>query len=315
MFFLQAPKVRALEVFTRMPERYRQKNCPSVWADANQGGRAIDSFLEGPVFDADGALYVTDIPFGRIFRITPRGDWDLVVQYDGEPNGMKFLNQGELLITDYKLGLMRLNIAQQTLTPFLARRNTESFRGVNDLTLSSRGEIYFTDQGQTGLHDPTGRVYRYTPASGKLDLLLNNVPSPNGIVLSPDEKVLFVACTRGNCVWRMPLQADGSVSKTGQFFTSYGTSGPDGLAMDVQGRLLVANPGLGYVWVLNTRGEPDEVLHAPKVGEQLASVSLTNLAFGGAQNQHIYCTDSTHGQILTARMEVAGAAQYQTCSV
>jgi gluconolactonase len=52
------------------------------------------------------------------------------------------------------------------------------------------------------------------------------VPSPNGIVLSPDEKFLFVAMTRGNCVWRMPLMPDGSVTKAGQFFTSYGPSGP-----------------------------------------------------------------------------------------
>jgi gluconolactonase len=306
MYLLNSPKVRELEVFSSMPTRYRKQGVNSVWADANQGGRAIDSFLEGPVFDASGNLYVTDIPFGRIFKITPQGDWDLVIEYDGEPNGMKWLNKDELLITDYKNGLMCLQVAKQTMSPYLQRRNTESFKGVNDLCISSQGEVYFTDQGQTGLHDPTGRVYRYAPATAKLDLLLHNVPSPNGIVLSPDEKVLFVACTRGNCVWRMPLQSDGSVSKTGQFFTSYGTSGPDGLAVDIQGRLLVANPGLGYVWVLNTRGEPDEVLHAPKQGGKLANVSLTNLAFGGKQNQHIYCTDSSHGSILTARMDVAG---------
>jgi gluconolactonase len=309
MFYLNTPKVRELEVWSSMPLEFRKTSVRSVWADANQGGKAIDSFLEGPVFnpfDSSGNLYVTDIPYGRIFKITPQGAWHLVTEYDGEPNGMKFLDANMLLITDYKNGLVSLDIHSGKVTPFLARRNTESFKGVNDLTIASNGDIYFTDQGQTGLHDPTGRVYRYAPQSGKLDLLLNNVPSPNGIVLSPDEKFLFVACTRGNCVWRMPLQADGSVSKTGQFFTSYGTSGPDGLAMDVSGRLLVANPGLGYVWVINPRGEVDEVLHAPKVDGKLAAVSLTNLAFGGESNQSIYCTDSTNGQILTARMDVAG---------
>jgi gluconolactonase len=101
------------------------------------------------------------------------------------------------------------------------------------------------------------------------------------------------------------------VSKVGQFFTSYGPSGPDGLAMDTQGRLLVANPGLGYIWVINTRGEPVEVWHAPKVRnvvgvEELASASLTNLAFGGADHQSIFCTDSTNGRILTGRMSVPG---------
>jgi gluconolactonase len=308
MFYLNTPKVRELSVFTEMPAEFRKTGVRSVWADANQGGKAIDSFLEGPVFDGAGNLYACDIPFGRIFKITPQGTWKLAFEYDGEPNGMKFLSSNQLLITDYKNGLMLLDLATQNITPFLARRNTESFKGVNDLTIAKNGDIYFTDQGQTGLHDPTGRVYRYAPQSGKLDLLLNNVPSPNGIVLSPDEKFLFVACTRGNCVWRMPLQADGSVSKTGQFFTSYGTSGPDGLAMDERGRLLVANPGLGYVWVVNPRGEVDEVLHAPKVEGKLAAVSLTNLAFGGADNKTIYCTDSSNGRILTARMDVAGVS-------
>ncbi len=300
MFYLNPPKIRELEVWSSMPESFRRPGVRSVWADANQGGKAIDSFLEGPVFDDAGNLYVTDIPFGRIFKIDPQGKWTLAFEYDGEPNGMKFLSRDQLLITDYKNGLMLLNLTKQIMAPYLARRNTESFKGVNDLTISSSGDIYFTDQGQTGLHDPTGRVYRYTPASGRLDLLLNNIPSPNGIVLSPDEKFLFVAVTRGNCVWRMPLLADGSVSKTGQFFTSYGPSGPDGLAMDESGRLIVANPGLAYIWVLNSRAEPVQVLQASP------GHSLTNIAFGGVHRDELFVTNSTTGEILRTKMDYPG---------
>lgn len=301
MFLLHQPQVRELEVFTSMPDAFRRTGVRSAWADVNQGGRLADSFLEGPVFDAEGNLYVTDIPFGRVFRVTPKGDWDLVAQWDGEPNGLKFLSAGQLLVADYKNGLVALDIASGQLRPYLERRNGERFKGVNDLVFDSRGNLYFTDQGQTGLHDPTGRVYRLG-RDGRLDLLLSNVPSPNGLVLSNDERFLFVAATRGNCVWRMPLQADGSVSKAGQFFTSYGPSGPDGLAMDVQGRLLVANPGLGYVWVLGPRAEPEEVLTG------LSGASVTNLAFGGVDRRTLFCTDSTHGRILKADMAHAGAA-------
>lgn len=299
MILLHQPEVRELEVFTTMPPEFRRTGARSSWADVNQGGRAADSFLEGPVVDAAGNLYVTDIPFGRVFRIGPAGDWSLVGQWDGEPNGMKFLSPGELLITDYKNGLVVLEIASGRVRPYLERRNSERFKGVNDLVFDTRGNLYFTDQGQTGLHDPTGRVYRLAP-DGRLDMLLGNVPSPNGIVLSVDERFLFVAATRANCVWRMPLLADGSVSKAGQFFTSYGPSGPDGLSMDEEGRLLVANPGLGYVWVLNRYAEPELVLMGPR------GASLTNLAFGGADRKTLYCTDSTHGTVLRARMEVAG---------
>ena len=299
MFFLAQPEVRETAVFTRMPDRYRRTGVRSDWADANRGGQPTDSFLEGPVFDAQGNLYVTDIPFGRIFRIDPRGEWDQVAEWAGEPNGMKFLNDRELLITDYRNGLMLCDIASGAVRPFLERRNSERFKGVNDLVFDSRGNLYFTDQGQTGLHDPTGRLYRLRP-NGQLDLLLGNVPSPNGVALSPDERVLYLGVTRGNQVWRVPLLDDGSVSKVSAFFTSYGPSGPDGLAVDEAGRLIVANPGLGYAWVLNHRAEPECVLRS------CAGASLTNVAFGGPDRKTLYCTESVSGSVLCATLDRAG---------
>ncbi|MDM0036960.1 SMP-30/gluconolactonase/LRE family protein [Variovorax sp. J22P271] len=302
MFLLQPPQVRDLEPFTRMPDALRRRES-SVWADANRGGQPTDSFLEGPVFDDLGNLYVADIPFGRIFRIDPAGLWSQVAEYDGEPNGMKFLDARTLLVTDYKNGLMRIDVATGAVTPHLQRRNSERFKGVNDLVIDAKGSIYFTDQGQTGLHDSTGRLYRLRP-DGQLDLLLSNVPSPNGVALSPDGKVLYLAVTRGNCVWRVPLLPDGSVAKVSQFFTSYGPSGPDGLAVNAEGRVLVANPGLGWVWVLNARAEPVIVLRGP------AGASLTNIAFGGADRSVLFVTDSTHGSIMSASLDVPGAPLY-----
>ena len=304
MLLVNPPIIRPLGLFSSMPDKYRRTGVRSLWADVNQGGRLADSFLEGPVFDENGNLYVTDIPFGRVFRIDPTGEWDLVAQWDGEPNGMKFLSPGQLLVTDYRNGLVVLDIQSGQVRPFLERRNSERFKGLNDLVFDSKGHLYFTDQGQTGLHDPTGRVYRLAP-DGRLDMLLSNVPSPNGIVLSNDERFLFVAATRGNCVWRMPLLPDGSISKAGQFFTSYGPSGPDGLAMDTRGNLLIANPGLAYVWVLNARAEPVEILTGTP------GASLTNLAFGGPDRKTVYCVDSTHGTVLLAEMIVAGSPIHQ----
>jgi gluconolactonase len=298
MFLLNPPRVVDLQPFTRLPERFRQRQ-HSDWSRANRGGQPTDSFLEGPVADDHGNLYVTDIPFGRVFRIDAAGDWTQVAEYDGEPNGMKLLDDRTLLVTDYRHGLMRIDIATGRVEPFLERRNSERFKGVNDLVFDAGGNLYFTDQGQTGLHDATGRLYRLRP-SGQLDLLLANVPSPNGVALSPDQKVLYLAVTRDNCVWRMPLLADGSVAKVSRFFTSYGPSGPDGLAVDRQGRVLVANPGLGLVWVLNTRAEPEIVLRG------VPGASLTNLAFGGPGHDVLHVTDSTHGTVLRAEPGVAG---------
>ena len=70
--------------------------------------------------------------------------------------------------------------------------------------------------------------------------------------------------------------------------------------MDTQGRLVVANPGLGYAWVLNTRAEPVWVLRS-----QTGS-SLTNVAFGGEDSRTLYCTESTSGSILRFCLDVPG---------
>jgi len=304
MFLLQAPEVRETEIFTQMPERFRRTGVSSDWADANRGGQPTDSFLEGPVFDAAGNLYVTDIPFGRIFRIDPRGEWEQVAEWAGEPNGTKFLNERELLITDYRNGLMVCEIASGAVRPFLERRNSERFKGVNDLTFDSRGNLYFTDQGQTGLHDPTGRLYRLRP-SGELDLLLANVPSPNGVALSADERVLYLGVTRANQVWRVPLLPDGSVAKVSAFFTSYGPSGPDGLAVDQCGRVIVANPGLGVAWVLNPKAEPVLVLRS------CVGASLTNVAYGGPERKTLYCTESISGSVLRVELDAPGLSLHR----
>jgi gluconolactonase len=304
---LEPPQVRETEVFTRLPERYRRTGVRSSWADANRGGQPTDSFLEGPVFDAHGNLFVTDIPFGRIFRIDAQGEWEQVAEWDGEPNGAQFLNERELVVADYRNGLMAVDVESGAVRPFLDRRNSERFKGVNDLVFDSRGNLYFTDQGQTGLHDPSGRLYRLRP-DGRLDLLLANVPSPNGVALSSDERVLYLAVTRANQVWRVPLLEDGSVSKVSAFFTSYGPSGPDGLAVDQAGRLIVANPGLGYAWVLNHRAEPEIVLRSG------AGMSLTNVAFGGPDRKTLYCTESVTGTVLRATLDQPGLPLHRASS-
>src|SRR5690349_8174087 len=100
MYFPHAPELRDTEVHCAMPAPLRRTGVRSAWADANRGGRAVDSFLEGPVADGNGNLYVTDIPFGRIFRITPSLVWEVVAEYGGEPNGMKLLDDNHLVVTD-----------------------------------------------------------------------------------------------------------------------------------------------------------------------------------------------------------------------
>ena len=292
------PEVIEARVLTRVPDRFRKAG-RTAWCDANKPGHEIDSFLEGPCFDRAGNLYVTDIPYGRIFRIAPSLEWTLVAQYDGWPNGAALHRDGTLWITDYRRGILRIDpssIGEPQVV--LGHRNSESFRGVNDLTFDRGGNCYFTDQGQTGLHDPSGRVYRLR-ANGQLDLVFGGIPSPNGVALDATGKVLYVAVTRANQVWRGPLLADGSVSKVGAFRTFFGTSGPDGLAVDVENRLVVCHASLGGAFVLDARGEVTHFVKSP------AGSTVTNAAYRPGTDR-LVLTESETGSILEAVMPAAG---------
>ncbi|HUS97463.1 MAG TPA: SMP-30/gluconolactonase/LRE family protein [Hyphomicrobiaceae bacterium] len=300
------PKELPATVWTDMPSEFRRPGQYPPWGSANKPGHAVDCFLEGPSFDRDGNLYVTDIPYGRIFRISPGRQWTLVAEYDGWPNGLKIHRDGRFFITDYKHGIMQLDPGTGAVTPVLTHRRSESFRGVNDLVFDYEGRMYFTDQGQTGMHDPTGRVYRYNLETEALELLVANAPSPNGLVLNPEQNTLYVAVTRGNGVWRVPILADGGTTKV-SIFTALagGVSGADGMAIDSAGRLFVCDAGNGCAWVFTKWAEP-----VYRVRSGTGGRSTTNIAFGGPENRHVFITESDTGNILTAEMEVPGQPMY-----
>jgi len=288
-WYPQAPTL-ATRVHSEMPAHFRRAEV-TEWSRANKAGHPIDSFLEGPCFDEAGNLYVTDIPHGRLFCVAPDGVWSLVADYDGEPNGLARHPDGRLFIADYKNGILAFDPSDRTIAPVLTRRNGERFKGVNDLVFARNGDLYFTDQGQTGLHDPTGRVFRLR-IDGRLDCLLDNGPSPNGLVLSAAEDVLFVAMTRDNAIWRLPLLGDGGTAKVGRFASFHGTSGPDGLAMDPAGNLLVAHASLGAVFVLGRQGEP-----VARIASCRGS-TVTNITLGPRGG--LFITESSSGSILFA---------------
>ncbi|HLX23294.1 MAG TPA: SMP-30/gluconolactonase/LRE family protein [Usitatibacter sp.] len=301
-----APEVIEARVLTRLPDSFRKKR-RNEWSDANKPGHDVDCFLEGPSFDREGNLFVVDIPFGRIFRISPALEWTLAAEYDGWPNGTAFHQDGSLWIADYRRGLFKLDPGSSGsrssgMTSVLAHRNTESFKGMNDLTFDFEGNCYFTDQGQTGFHDPSGRVYRLR-ASGQLDLVIAGIPSPNGVALDLSRRFIYVAVTRANQVWRGPILADGNVSKVGAFRTFFGTSGPDGMAVSADNGLVVCHASLGGAFVCNAKGEVTHFVKSP-VGS-----TVTNVAFRPGASK-VVMTESETGSILEADLQSKGAPLY-----
>jgi gluconolactonase len=300
----QALKKSEARRFTALPAKFRKKG-RTAWSDPNRQGAPVDSFLEGPSFDRKGNLWCVDIPFGRIFRIDPGGEWELIVQYDGWPNGLKIHKDGRVFVADYKRGLMVLDPKSGKIESLLATAFSEGFKGLNDLHFADNGDLYFTDQGQSGIADPSGRVWRLRTEgknAGELQRLVSNAPSPNGITLNGKNSQVYVAITRSQQIWRLPLMAGGTPSKTGVAIQlSGGHAGPDGIEMDAEDGLVVCHLGVG-IWRFDANMLPTDLVHAGKHHRL-----MTNIAFRG---RTLYATDSINGEIVTAEMPVAGKKMF-----
>ena len=291
------------EVFAALPNDLRLEGRRSAWLEGQPGPPPGHSLLEGPSFDRAGNLWCVDVAHGRVFRVSPAGEFEVVTQYDGEPSGLKIHKDGRIFIADYKNGIVMLDPESGRVAPFLQRVRLERLKAVNDLVFASNGDLFFTDQALTGLHDPTGRVFR-AAADGRIDCLLNNVPSPNGLVLNLDETALYVAVTRANAIWRLPLMRDGSVAKVGVFIQMSGGGGPDGLALDDAGSLAVAHVGLGAVWLFSALGEPLYRIRSCR------GLHTTNVAYGGKENRTLFITEADSASILRVQLPIPGRMMF-----
>lgn len=295
-----APPDIIARVFATLPEELHGKAADSYWLKQQHKGRQLPAFFEGPCFDRHGDLYCVDVAYGRIFRVTHDATFHLVARYDGEPNSLKIHKDGRIFITDYRHGIMVLDPHNGKVEPFFTRPMFERFHGVNDLHFAANGDMYFTDQGQSGLQRPNGRLFRLS-ANGKLDCLIDNIPSPNGLTFNATETDLLLAVTRANAVWRVRFFPDGNVAKSGVFIQmSGGLAGPDGLAVDEDDNLFVCHMGMGSVWKFSRLGEPLLRIRAPE------GLLTSNCAFGGEDNKTLFITNSETGQILAADLDVAG---------
>jgi gluconolactonase len=301
--FQPVQPVRA-EVVSSMPAEFRRRRS-SEWIDINRHGEPLDCFIEGPSFDREGNLWLVDIPFGRIFRITPEGSWTLVCEYDGWPNGLKIHRDGRVFIADHRKGLLVLDPATGELSTVLGSAHGDPFKGLNDLHFAANGDLYFTDQGQSGIADRTGRVFRLR-ADGSLERLCGGVPSPNGITLNASERHCYVAVTRAQQIWRMPMLRDGTVAKAGVAIQlSGGIAGPDGIEMDAEDGLVVCHLGVG-VWRFDANMLPTHLIAPPAPRHR----HMANIAFGGAGRRDLYIVDSMSGDVLKAQLGVAGPAMF-----
>lgn len=276
-----------------LPASLHGSGPPSRWIEIERHGSVTTSFLEGPVVQPDGSLLVCDVAWGRIFHVSTRGGFEVVCRYDGAPNGLARDASGVIWIADFLCGILRWTPGDDEPQVVLSGPSLEPFKGVNDLCFGPDGWLYFTDQGETGLHDPSGRLYRWHPDNG-LHVLVSGIPAPNGLCL-PSPGDALVAATRDNSVWRVPFNERGDVRKVGRFLSLSGGAGPDGMAVNGEGLIAVAHLGLGAVWIFDAVGEIVARIDSP------TGRSTTNVAFAPDQRT-VFITEAETGTVLVAEL-------------
>lgn len=251
------------------------------------------SIVEGPVW-IDGALLVSQIstngqpPASRILRVVPGGATEVFLN-DAGTNGLAVDAAGELLGAVHKDGsISRFDLASPGSAPMVVASGYMGarFNSPNDLAARSDGNIYFTDPDwQSPKPDPQAaeRAYRVTP-DGDVQPIgeysqngsTQTIQKPNGVMLTRDEKALYVGGTAG--LYKLPVAADGAVGVGAPVPGVNG--GVDGLGKDCAGNLYVST-GQSVV-VLG----PDDAM----IGTIAVPNQVTNIAFGGADRKTLYIT-------------------------
>jgi gluconolactonase len=259
-------------------------------------------FTEGPAADADGNVYFSDIPNEKIHKIDPAGKLTVFREMSGKANGLMVNPKGEIVACEMGTGQVAAYSPDGKDRRVVAETyEGKRFNAPNDLVLDKAGGVYFTDPlFNAPKPPPQGKtcVY-YADAGGKVARLVDDLPNPNGVILSPDEKTLYVIPSGQKQMMAYPVEVPGKLG-AGKVFCELdqakqgGNAGGDGLTVDAKGNLYITS-GLG-LQVFDATGKKLGVIPFP---EQPA-----NVTFGGKDLKTLYVTART--SVYTCPMEVTG---------
>src|SRR5262245_38833150 len=244
-------------------------------------------FTEGPVGDADGNVYFSDIPNELIHKIDASGKVSVFREKSNRANGLLIKPKGELVACEMTGAIVALSADGKERRVIADKYDGKRFNSPNDLVLDKAGGVYFTDptfRAPTPLPQGKAAVY-YADATGKPTRLIDDLPNPNGVRLSPDEKTLYVFPRGQKQTMSTPVESPGKIGK-GQVFCELaqakegGNAGGDGAAVDSKGNLYIAT-GIG-LQVFDKDGKALGTIKFPE--------SPSNAAFGGKDLKTLFVT-------------------------
>lgn len=290
-------------------------------------------FPEGPVVLADGTVLLVEIARGTVTKVAPDGTVTILAETGGGPNGLALGPDGKLYICnnggfrwtppgdargvlplgqaeDYSGGrIERLDLQTGVLEVLYAHSDAAPMKGPNDIVFDDQGGFYFTDLGKARAREIDRGAVFYAKADGSfIKEVVFPLFTPNGIGLSPDNSVLYVAETETARLWAFDLTGPGEISRQpfpsphgGRLVAGIGGYNRfDSLAVDADGNICVATLVNGGITVI----APDtgEWRHIPVPSERW----VTNIAFGGPELRTAWLTLSSTGRLVSCPWENAG---------
>ncbi len=276
-------------------------------------------FTEGPAHGSDGCIYFSDIG-NRIMKFDPQtGKTTEFRNPSGRANGLDFDPRGRLVACEGANtgGNRRITVTEKSgkIRVLADKWQGKRFNSPNDLTIDTRGRIYFTDPRYVG-NDPREldkeSVYRLDPPPQKegrgewsVTRIIDDVTKPNGIILSPDMKTLYLAESHpkgDRLLLAFPLNEDGGVGAKKVLHDFGADRGIDGMCVDAKGNIYgTAGQGkTGGVYVFTSAGK--------KIGFLATPETPTNCVFGGADRKMLYVTAGR--SLYRVHLNVEGFAVY-----
>lgn len=249
---------------------------------------------EGTITLPDGSVIFSETTANRTIKIDKEDNVSTFLENTNGSNGMFFDNEGRLFVTQVPFGTGGIAIIYPPAAKRMLVDNYDGkpFGRANDLTVTRNGGVYFTDSANAQPMPPTGvplppALYYLAPGATRATQLFTDVPFPNGVVLSRDEKILYLNNTNGEYLLAFDVQPDGSLKNRRNFAKYEGVtpnaagvavSGADGLTMDSQGRLYAACAN--GVQVFSPQGQYLGTIPMPRAPQ--------NLSFAGADKKTLY---------------------------
>ncbi len=265
-------------------------------------------FTEGPVWDRrDSSLTFSDIQGNTLYRWTEAGGAEVFRRPSGEANGNTLDRQGRLITCEHANRRVSRTLPDGTVETIASHYQGKLLNSPNDAVCAANGDVYFTDPPY-GLRRPDGSfapqelpysgVYRISAADGALTLLAEDFVRPNGLVISSDQRTIFIDDTQAHVVRAFDLTPNGL--RNGRLFADVSRGDiiglPDGMKMDLEGNLYVTANTAEGVWVFAPGGRHVGFIGVPE--------PPANLAWGGDDWKTLFIT--ARSSVYRLRMKVAG---------